>query len=128
MVHQHCNSRIINIVSLIKERQWSSGDPVKSEIQAGPGIMSLTVLGISGRFTAAFLSVEEVVVYFTKEAGSVKPSDLPCSYDRAETETQAFYFSVQCFTLSLRHCFICTNICTYTFVFQSVSKSIAFCS
>lgn len=76
--------------------------------------MSLTILGVSGRLTAAFLSVEEVE-YFTKEAGSVKPSDLPCSYDRAETRTQAFYFSVQCFTLSLQHCFfsfvqVCVHI------------------
>ena len=67
--------------------------------------MSRTILGFSGRLTASFLSVEEIVEWFTKEAGSVKPSDLLCSCDRAETRTQAFYSSVQSFILSLQHCF-----------------------
>lgn len=61
LVHQHYNSRIINIVCLLKEIQWSSWDPVKSEIQVGPGILSRTILGFSGRLTASFLSVEEIV-------------------------------------------------------------------
>lgn len=83
--------------------------------------MSLTVLGVSGRLTAAFLSVEEVVEYFTKEAGSVKPSDLPCSYDRAETRTQAFYFSVQCF-LPFLYDTVSFHLYKYMYIYLCLSE------